>query len=95
MHLDDTILKLKLNKALETIRKEPRENLQKRLSQINVNDLQKSLRDLDADKIRQMFPDAQNLKSKVTTEDLEKLRQAAGKDYKELYEQAEKIFKEI
>ena len=95
MHLDDTILKLKLNKALETIRKEPRENLQKRLSQINISDLQKSLKELDADKIRQMFPDAQSLKSKVTAEDLDKLKQAAGKDYKDLYEQAEKLFKEI
>lgn len=95
MSLDDTILKLKLNKALETIRKEPRENLEKRLSKFNMNDLQKALQELDADKIRQMYPDAQNLKSKITKEDLAKLKEAAGKDYKDLYDQAEKLFKEI
>lgn len=95
MSIDNAILKMKLNKALETLRKEPRENLEKRLSKMNVDEIRKTLSEIDIEKIRSMVPEAEKLKSKVTDEDLAKLRQVAGKDYKDIYEQAEKLFKEI
>ncbi len=95
MSIDNAILKMKLNKALETLRKEPRENLEKRLSKMNVEEIRKTLSEIDIEKIRSMVPEAEKLKAKVTDQDLAKLRQVAGKDYKDIYEQAEKLFKEI
>lgn len=95
MSIDKTILKLKLNAALETLKKEPKENLERRLQKMNMEEIRKTLSEMDAEKIRQLFPDAEAMKSKISPQDLDKLQQVASKDYQDIYDQALKLFKEI
>ncbi len=95
MPIDTAILKMKLNAALDTLRKESKESLQKRISRMNVDEIRKNLKDFDAAKIKAMVPDANALKAKISDADLKKLQEAAGTEYKDLYDQAVKLFREI
>ncbi|MBR2902522.1 MAG: hypothetical protein IKC38_04860 [Clostridia bacterium] len=95
MPIDNAILKMKLNAALDTLRKESKENLQKRINKMNVDELRKNLKEFDAAKIKSMVPDANALKAKISEADLKKLQEAAGTEYKDLYDQAVKLFREI
>lgn len=95
MPIDNAILKMKLTAALDTLRKESKESLQKRINKMNVDELRRNLKEFDAAKIRSMVPDANALKSKISEADLKKLQEAAGMEYKDLYDQAVKLFREI
>jgi len=76
--MDQKVLEAKLNKALEMLKNEPPEELAKKLSKVDKNELLNKMNEFDDSKIKEMNIDTNELKQKISEEDLKKLSQLIG-----------------
>mgnify|MGYP006900758192 FL=1 len=78
--LGGSIQKKKLEKALEMLRNEDPNELKKRLGQIDTNEILEKIDEFDINKLNQMGISIDEIKSKVTEKDFQKLIQVLGPD---------------
>ena len=78
--LGGNIQKKKLEKALEMLRNEDPNELKKRLGQIDTNEILEKINEFDHNKLNQMGISLDEIKSKVTERDFQKLIQVLGPD---------------
>jgi len=78
--LGGNIQKKKLEKALEMLRNEDPNELKKRLGQIDTNEILEKINEFDPNKLNQMGISLDEIKSKVTERDFQKLIQVLGPD---------------
>ncbi len=78
--LGGNIQKKKLEKALEMLRNEDPNELKKRLGQLDTNEILDKINEFDPNKLSQMGISLDEIKSKVTEKDFEKLIKILGPD---------------
>ena len=78
--LGGNIQKKKLEKALEMLRNEDPNELKKRLGNIDTNEILDKINEFDMNKLNQMGISLDEIKSKVTEKDFEKLIKVLGPD---------------
>ncbi|MBO5417502.1 MAG: hypothetical protein J6A50_02715 [Clostridia bacterium] len=78
--IDNKILSMKIDQALEMLRTKSPEELKGKVSKVDRNELMRKLSELDAKKIKEMNIDTEKLKKSLSGADLEKIRAVAGKD---------------
>lgn len=78
--LGGNIQKKKLEKALEMLRNEDPNELKKRLGQIDTNEILDKIKEFDPNKLSQMGISLDEIKSRVTEKDFEKLIKILGPD---------------
>ena len=78
--IDNKILAMKIDQALEMLRTKSPEELKGKASKVDRNELMRKLSELDAKKIKEMNIDTEKLKKSLSGADLEKIRAVAGKD---------------
>lgn len=78
--LGGNIQKKKLEKALEMLRDEDPRELRKRLGNIDTQEILEKIDEFDMDKLSQMGISMDEIRSRVTERDLEKLINVLGPD---------------
>lgn len=78
--LGGNIQKKKLEKALEMLRNEDPNELKKKLGQLDTNEILDKINDFDPNKLSQMGISLDEIKSRVTEKDFEKLIKILGPD---------------
>ncbi|MGI6084552.1 MAG: membrane trafficking protein [Acetivibrionales bacterium] len=74
------IQKKKLEKALEMLRSEDPNEIRKRLGHIDTNEILEKINEFDPNKLSQMGISLDEIKSKITEKDFEKLIKVLGPD---------------
>lgn len=78
--LGGQLQKKKLEKAIEMFKNENPQELRKKLGQMDTSEILEKMDEYDPNKLRQMGINIDELKSKVTDKDFEKLVQILGPD---------------
>ncbi len=78
--LGGQIQKKKLEKAIEMFKNESPQELRKKLGQMDTQEILEKMDEYDPNKLRQMGINVDELKSRVTDKDFEKLIQILGPD---------------
>ncbi|HHY64498.1 MAG TPA: hypothetical protein GX501_05575 [Clostridiaceae bacterium] len=78
--LGGNIQKKKLEKALEMLRNESPQELRRKLGQMDTQEILQKIDEFDPRKLNQMGISLDEIKSKVTERDFEKLVQVLGPD---------------
>lgn len=78
--MNGNIQKKKLEKALEMFRTENPQELKKKLGQIDTKEIMEKINEIDPKQLNQMGISLDEIKSKITEKDLEKLTQILGSD---------------
>lgn len=78
--LGGNIQKKKLEKALEMLRNESPQELRRKLGQMDTQEILQKIDEFDPRKLNQMGISLDEIKSKVTEKDFEKLVQVLGPD---------------
>ncbi|HBR02606.1 MAG TPA: hypothetical protein DD738_08345 [Ruminiclostridium sp.] len=78
--LGGNIQKKKLEKALEMLRNENPQELRRKLGQYDTNEILEKIDEFDPKQLNQMGISLDEIKSKITEKDFEKLSQILGKD---------------
>ena len=78
--LGGNIQKKKLEKALEMLRNEDPNELRKRLGNIDTDEILEKIDELDLNKLSQMGINVDEVKSRITERDFEKLIKVLGPD---------------
>ena len=86
--LDGQISKKKLEKALTMLKTESPNELKKKLSNVNINELLSKMDEYDKKKFRELGIDLNDIKRNISQEDLNKISKVLGSD-------ADKVIKKI
>lgn len=78
--LGGNIQKKKLEKALEMLRNENPQELRKKLGQMDTDEILEKMDEIDPKKLNQMGINLDEIKSKLTERDYEKIIQVLGPD---------------
>ncbi|MCX7772081.1 MAG: hypothetical protein N2376_03095 [Clostridia bacterium] len=78
--MQGNIAKKKLEKALEMLRNESPQEIKKKLGQMDTREMLDKMNEFDAQKLRQMGINVDELKSKVTDSDFQRIAQILGPD---------------
>lgn len=78
--IDQKIMSTKIEQGLEMLKNKPETELNKKLANVNREELLKKINDIDADKLKQMNVNLDEIKKKISPADLEKIKRIAGKD---------------
>jgi len=76
----DKMIQSKLNQALEMLKKDDSSELAKKIAKVDKKDLINKLNDIDDEKIKNLKINKDELKKKITQNDLDKLGKMFGKD---------------
>lgn len=91
--MDQKVLEAKLNKALEMLKNEPPEELAKKISKVDKNELLSKMDELDQNTMKEMNIDTNELKQKISEEDLKKLSQLIGDNGDEVIKKLKDLMK--
>jgi len=91
--MDQKVLEAKLNKALEMLKNEPPEELAKKLSKVDKNELLSKMDELDEKKIKEMNINTSEIKQKISEDDLKKLSKLIGENGDEVVKKLKDIMK--
>lgn len=91
--LSDKKIQSKVNKAIEMLKKESPEDIQKKMAKIDKDELAKRINELDEEKIKNMKIDKDDLKKKLSQDDLNKLEKMLGKDSDEIMKKVNDFLK--
>ena len=80
MSMESKITKAKLEQAIQMLKNKSPEELSKKFSDKNKQEILSKLDSIDRDKLASMNIDPQAIMAKLTPADLEKVRKIAGKD---------------
>jgi len=78
--MSDKMLQSKVNKAIEMLKKEDIEELQKKIEKIDKEELMKKINEFDDEKIKDIKLNKDEIKGKISQKDLNKLENMLGKD---------------
>ena len=78
--IDNKILAMKIDQAMEMLKTRSPAELQSRVGRMDRNELLKKLSELDREKVKEMKIDTEKIRRNLTAEDREKIRAVAGKD---------------
>lgn len=76
--MDETVLKMKLNNAIDMLKKGDTEELARKINKMDTDELMEKLNDFDLDRIKQMNINKEEIKQKISDDDLEKLKGLIG-----------------
>lgn len=78
--IDNKILAMKIDQAMEMLKTRSPAELQSRVGRMDRNELLKKLSELDREKVKEMKIDTEKIRRNLTAADREKIRAVAGKD---------------
>ena len=78
--IDNKILAMKIDQAMEMLKTRSPAELQSRVGRMDRNALLKKLSELDREKVKEMKIDTEKIRRNLTAADREKIRAVAGKD---------------
>ncbi len=78
--IDNKILAAKIEQGMAMLKNQSPEELSKRVSKVDKDEVMKKLDEIDTNKIKEMNIDLNKIKSQLTQADIEKVRKVAGKD---------------
>lgn len=76
--MDDKVLQVKLNSALDMLKNSNPEELAKKLKKIDKDEIMGKIDEIDQDKLKELNIDVDEIKSKITEADLAKLSNLIG-----------------
>lgn len=82
--MDDKMLKIKLNSAIDMLKKGNTEELAKKISKIDKDELLEKINDFDISRLNELNIDVEEIKKNINTEDLEKLKNLVGEHGEEI-----------
>ncbi len=91
--VDEKVLEMKINQAIEMLRKGNTEELVKRINKMDKNELLDKLNELDDTKLKELNIDKKELRKKVNDADFEKMAQLLGDDNSELVDKIKDMMK--
>ena len=86
--MDEKMLQTKLNAALDMLKKGNTDELAKKLSKMDKNEIMDKMNDIDASKLKDMNINMEEIKKNITAADLDKLSMLVG-------DQGDEIVKKI
>ncbi|MBR5501350.1 MAG: membrane trafficking protein [Clostridia bacterium] len=78
--IDQKIMEKKLEQGLDMLKNKPEGELSKKLAGVNREELLRKMNEIDPSKLKQMNINIEEIKQKITSADLEKIKRLAGKD---------------
>lgn len=78
--LADKMFQSKVNQAIDMLKKDNTDDLAKKISTVDRDELMSKINEYDDDKIKSLKLDKDELKKKITQDDLDKLEKLLGKD---------------
>jgi len=78
--LADKMIQSKLNQAIEMLRKDNPEEIEKKIAKIDKEELINKINEFDDEKINSLKINKDEIKKKITQNDLDKLEKMLGKD---------------
>ena len=91
MSIEGKVTKAKLDQAINMLKTKSPEELSKKFNDKNRKEILSKLDEIDGKKLAEMNIDPQAVMSRLTTEDLEKVRKIAGKDADVLMKKVKEI----
>jgi len=91
--MDQKVLEVKLNKALEMLKNEPPEELAKKIAKVDKNELLSKMDEIDQSTIKEMNIDTNELKQKLSEEDFNKLSKLIGENGDEIIKKFKDLMK--
>lgn len=76
----DKMIQSKVNKAIDMLKKDNTSDLEKKLAQIDKDELMNKVNEFDEEKLKNLKINKEEIKKKITKKDLEKLEKILGKD---------------
>lgn len=77
--IDNKIMAAKVEQGLDMLKNKPDSELSKKLEGVNREELLKKMNEIDTEKLKQNI-NVQEIRSKLTQSDYDKIRRLAGKD---------------
>lgn len=78
--VDNKILAMKIDQALDMLKTKSPAELQNKVGKMDRDELMKKLAELDRNKIKDMKIDTDKIKRSLTAQDIAKIKAVAGKD---------------
>lgn len=91
--MDEKVLQAKLNTALEMLKNGDTDDLVKKINKVDKEELISKMKEFDGSKIKDMNINIDEVKRKVTSEDLEKLSTLIGEHGDEIVKKIKDIIK--
>lgn len=91
--MDNKVLQAKLNTALDMLKKGKTDELAKKINKIDKEELLEKANDFNMQKLDELNIDIEEIKSKVTCQDLETLKNIIGDHGEELVKKFKDIIK--
>lgn len=91
--MDQKVLEAKLNKAIEMLKNEPPEELAKKISKIDKDEVLSKMNEIDDNKLKEMNINKDELKKKISDADLQKLSQLMGSQGEEIMKKVKDMIK--
>lgn len=76
--MDEKVLQAKLNAALDMLKKGKTEDLAKKLNKMDKDELMEKVREFDKEKIKDLNINLNEIKSRITEQDLQNLKNLVG-----------------
>ncbi|MHB8064413.1 MAG: membrane trafficking protein [Ruminiclostridium sp.] len=78
--LADKMVQSKMNQAIEMLRKENTDEIEKKIAKMDKEELMNKINEYDEEKIKSLKINKDEIKKKITQTDLDKLEKLLGKD---------------
>lgn len=93
--MDDKMLQVKLNSALDMLKNSDPEELAKKLKKVDKNEIMSKLDEIDKNKLKEMNININEIKSKITEADFEKLSNLIGDKGDEIVDKIKTLLNQI
>ncbi len=91
--MDDKVMKIKMNKALDMLNKGDTDEIMKKLKRVDTSEIMEKLEDFDVRLLSDLKIDKDELLTKMDSPDLEKVKKALGSRGDELFDKIKNILK--
>lgn len=90
--IDNKIMANKIEYGINELKNKSTDELAQKLNKMNRDELMKKLNEIDVNKIKELNLDINEIKKRITPEDLEKIKILAGKDQAQIMSKINEIF---
>jgi hypothetical protein len=91
--MDEKVLQAKMNAAIDMLQKGNTEELAKKINKMDQDELLSKINDLDKSKLNDLAINLEDIKNKVSDDDLKKLSSLMGKNGDEIVSKLNKLLK--
>ena len=91
--MDERMMKMKINEALNMLKNGKQEELAKKLEKTDKKELLEKLKSVDSKTISDLNININEIKDKITEEDFKKMKNATDEDGKEIVDKIKNILK--